>query len=77
VKKISLKETSSSLRDLIRDEAVETFHGSMVTAQGTLVLLFSPRLNKDFSLLIDTQDMSQVLSQVYEVLAQSVKEEVV
>jgi hypothetical protein len=75
VKRISSKDIDSTLKKLISEDAVETILGSMATAEGTLVLLFSPRLNKDFPLLITSQESSKVLSQVYETLAQNVNEE--
>lgn len=67
--KVALKDTITTVRKLMTDQSVQTYIGSMMTTQGILVLLFSQRLNKEFSILVSSTELSPVLTKVYETLA--------
>ena len=72
---ISFEAIESTLRKLIENHGADTFLGSMPSTKGTFVLLFSHRLNKEFSFVIQSSEPAKVLSRVYEVLAQSGRED--
>ncbi len=66
---ISLKDIPQKIKKLISESGADAFVGSMPTTKGIYVLLFSHRLNKDFPLLVASNESSAVLTKVYEVLA--------
>jgi len=66
---VALKDTATAVRKLMNDHGAQTYVGSMMTTQGIFVLLFSQRLNREFSILVSTTELSPVLSKVYETLA--------
>ena len=67
---ITLKETANTVKKMMADYGAETFVGAFLTVQGTFVLLFSHRLNREFPILVSGNEISPVLSKVYEALSE-------
>lgn len=66
---VKFEEIQSTVKKLSQDEGYEGFLGAMVCTKGILVLLFSPRFNKDLSLIVPGTDSNRVMSEVFEGLA--------
>ncbi len=64
---IAFKEISSHIKKLISEKSADTFVGSMATTKGIFVLLFSHRLNKEFSFVVAGNEIAPVMARISEI----------
>lgn len=67
--KVNLNDLPKVLESLMSEKNAETFIGALPSSQGLFILIFSHKLNEEFSILVTGADHSRILSKVHEVLA--------
>ena len=66
--KVTVGELPAALAKLVAEKHAETFIGALPSSQGLFVLLFSHRLNEEFSLVVAGSEPARILAKVHEVL---------
>lgn len=64
---IAFKEISSHIKKLVSENGADTLIGSMSTTKGIFVLLFSHRLNKEFSFIVAGNEIAPVMARISEI----------
>jgi hypothetical protein len=64
---IAFKEISSYVKKLGVESGADTLIGSMATTKGIFVLLFSHRLNKEFSFIVPGTEIAPVMARISEI----------
>ena len=67
--KVPIKDLNSAIKDLVTKEGAVTFIGAMPTSQGIFIQLFSHRYNRDYPIIITSNEFSSTVTKVYECLA--------
>jgi len=67
---VDFGKMQSTLKNLRDEHGVQSYIGTLTTTKGILILLFSPQLNRDVSLLVEGGELSKVLTRVFEVLGE-------
>ena len=66
--RVELNQFSTHLRQLKEEEFVDTFIGAMMSTQGIVLLFFSHRLNRDFSIIVSSTETSKVIQEIGDIL---------
>jgi hypothetical protein len=65
---VNLNELTSFLKKWREDHDLTAFMGAMMTTKGMLILLFSPRFNRDVAFLVVGAEASKALMRTFETL---------
>ncbi|MDZ4677571.1 MAG: hypothetical protein SGI74_08680 [Oligoflexia bacterium] len=65
---VNINELTAFLKKWRVEHDVSSYLGAMMTTKGMLILLFSPRFNKDIAFLVIGSEASKALTRTFETL---------